>query len=243
MDFIELRDLEVQCVVGVYPRERHVLQPLRLDVRMGLDTERAAQKEGLSASVDYAAIAAQIRFLLTSCEFHMLETAAHALARYLLAPPALGERRARIEHLRLRLSKPGALPGIALPTLEIERDQSWVTLTHEEKPFGVVDVICETRDAGIYRLNVAPHKTIPLHVHEVMRESELVLTDGLLCQNEPAPAGTVHRWPKRAAHCYVNPTERYQTILCVDSPRFIESDEIPVSGVPAAVEPEARAWP
>lgn len=243
MDFIELCDLDAQCVVGVYPRERHVLQPLRLDVRMGLDTERAARKESLSASIDYAAIAAQLRFLLTSCEFHMLETAAHALARYLLAPPSLGERRAQIEQVRLRLRKPGALAGIAVPTLEIERDKSWVTLTQEHKPFGVVDVIAEMRDAGIYRLNIAPHKAIPLHVHDTMREAELVLSDGLLCQHKPAPAGTVHRWPKRAAHCYENPTDRYQTILCVDSPRFLESDEIAVGGAPTEVEPEARAWP
>ena len=30
----------------------------------------------------------------------------------------------------------------------------------------------ETRDAGIYRLNIAPGASIPLHVHQVMRESE-----------------------------------------------------------------------
>jgi hypothetical protein len=106
-----------------------------------------------------------------------------------------------------------------------------------------VDVIYETRHAGIYRLNVAPHASIPMHVHHTMKESELVLTDGLLCQRKLAPAGTVHRWPMRAAHCYDNPTDRYQTILCVDSPRFLESDEIPVTGEPASVEPEARAWP
>jgi hypothetical protein len=173
----------------------------------------------------------------------MLETAAHVLARYLLAPPALGERRAQIERVRLRLSKPGALPGVAVPSLEIERDRSWAGLVQEQKAFGVVDVIHETREAGIYRLNVAPHAAIPLHVHDIMRESELVLTEGLVCQGKLVAAGTVHRWPKRAAHCYDNPTDRYQSILCVDAPRFLESDEIPVTGSPAEVEPEARAWP
>jgi dihydroneopterin aldolase len=172
----------------------------------------------------------------------MLETAAHALACYLLAPAGLGERRAQIERVRLRLSKPGALGGIGIPSLEIERDRRWVKLVHEQKAFGVVDVIHETRDAGIYRLNVAPGASIPLHVHETMRESEMVLTDGLMCQRRVVTAGTVHSWPKRAAHCYDNPTDRHQTILCVDSPRFIEADEIPVSGEPTQVEPRARAW-
>lgn len=238
MDFIELNGMDIDCVVGLYPHERHVPQRLRLDVSMGLDTERAARKEGLSASVDYAAIAAQLGFLLTSCEFRMLETAAHALARYLLAPPGLGERRAQIERVRIRLTKPAALRGIAVPSLEIERERRWVEIEQEHKAFGVVDIVHETRDAGIYRLNVAPHAAIPLHVHDTMREAEMVLTEGLLCQRRPVEPGTVHRWPKRAAHCYENPTSRYQTILCVDSPRFIEADEIPVDGEPSQVEPE-----
>lgn len=241
MDCIELNGLEVDCVVGTYPRERHVPQRLRLDVAMYLSTEAAARREALSLSLDYSAIAAQLAFLLRSCEFRMLETAAHALARYLLSPPGLGERRAQLERLRLRLTKPFALGTTTMPSLEIERDRQWVELTQEQKPFGVVEIIHETKDAGIYRLNVAPGKGIPLHVHRQMRESEMVLTEGLFLQRKPVPAGAVHRWPHGAAHCYDNPTSRYQSILCVDAPRFIESDEVEVSGEPAAVTPEV--WP
>jgi dihydroneopterin aldolase len=241
MDRIELNDFTVECVVGVNPRERNILQPLRIDLSMGVSTEQAARKEMLSASVDYSAIMNQLRFLLRSCQFWMLETAAHVIARYLLAPPALGERRAQIDWIGLRLTKPEILGGVAIPSLYIERDRNWVTVTQEQKPFGVVDIIHETRDAGIYRLNVAPKSEIPLHVHKVMRESEMMLSDGLLCQREPAPAGTIRHWPKDAAHCYQNPTDRYQTILCVDSPRFIESDEVAVSGDPDQVEPEAQS--
>jgi dihydroneopterin aldolase len=241
MDCIELKGLEVDCVVGLYPRERHVAQRLRLDLAMYFSTEQAARKEALSASVDYAAIAAQLSFLLRSCEFRLLETAAHALARYLLAPPALGERRAQLERITLRLTKPFALGATTIPTLQIERDRHWVEITQEHKPFGIVEIIHETKDAGIYRLNIAPGKGIPLHLHKQMREAELVLTEGLYCQKHRAPVGAVHRWPKGAAHCYENPTDRYQSILCVDSPRFIESDEVEVSGEPDQVAPEA--WP
>jgi FolB domain-containing protein len=240
MDLIELKGLEVDCVVGVYPRERHVPQKLRLDLSMGCSTEQAARKETLSASIDYAAIAAQLGFLLRSSEFRLIETAAHALARYLLAPPALGERRAQIDWVGLRLSKPFALGGGAVPSLYIERERNWVTIAQEHKPFGVVDIIHETREASIYRLNVAPGAEIPLHVHHVMREAEMVLSEGLLCQRVPIALGTVHRWPHGAAHTYSNPSDRYQTILCVDSPHFIETDEVVVQGEPAHVEPEAR---
>lgn len=241
MDCIELNGLEVDCVVGVYPRERHVPQRIRLDLAMYFSTELAARREMISASVDYSAIAAQIGFLLRSCEFRMIETAAHAIARYLLAPPGPDERRAQIERLRVRLTKPFALGATVQPSLQIERDRHWVQLVREDKPFGFVEIIHETRDAGIYRLNVAPGRGIPLHVHKQMREAELVLTEGLWCQRKPVPAGAVHRWPKGAAHGYDNPSDRYQSILCVDAPRFIESDEIAVSGEPHDVTPEL--WP
>lgn len=243
MDALRIEELMVDCVVGVYPHERNASQPLRVDVEMRLDTEASGVKESFSSTVDYAAAASQLVFLLRSCRFRLLETAAHVLAQYLLAPPAPGERRAQIDSVSVRLTKPGALRGFAVPSLEIERPASWCTIGVETKPFGIVDVIHETKGAGIYRLNVAPGKGIPLHVHRQMRESEMILSDGLLCQGQPCPPGTVHRWPRGAAHMYDNPTDRYQTILCVDSPRFIEEDEIEVDGEPAEVPAEVPWGP
>ncbi len=237
-DVIRIRGLEVDCVVGVYPRERARPQPLVLDAALCLDTERAAREERLRHSIDYAQLSAQLAFLLRSCRFRMLETAAYALCRYLLAPPSAGERRAALASVRLRLTKPTALAGHAVPSLEIEREAGWYELAQEHKPFGTVDVIHETRDAGIYRLNVAPQRSIPLHVHRVMQEAEMVLSAGLTCQGKPVAAGTVHRWPLGAAHCYHNPTRRSQTILCVDSPPFQQDDEIAVAGEPAEVRAE-----
>ncbi len=228
-DWISLRGLELDCVVGVYPHERDTPQPLRVELDLALDTEPSAHSEKLSHSVHYGEVIEQVHFLLKSCRFRMLETAAHALCRYLLAPPALGERRAQIDRIRLSLEKPTALGGTVVPKLTVEREASWVQIEHEDKPFGVVDVIHETRDAGIYRLNVAPGRGIPLHEHRVMQESEMVISTGLLRQGEPAPLGSIERWPHRLPHRYDNPTSRHQTILCVDSPPFIEEDEVPVA--------------
>jgi dihydroneopterin aldolase len=238
-DWIRIERIEVDCVVGVYRRERHVAQPLRVDLALCLDTERAAVRERLGDTINYEALAAQLRFLLTSCRFRMLETAAHALLRFVLAPPAAGERRAQVQRARITLTKPEALHGDGVPSLEVERDASWVSLGLEHKPFGTVDVVHETRDAGIYRLNLSPGGEIPLHIHKRMRESEMVLSSGLWCQGRPVTRGTVHRWPLEAAHGYRNPTTRWQTILCVDAPRFLEDDEIPVGGAPAEVRPES----
>jgi dihydroneopterin aldolase len=237
-DVISVDGLELDCVVGLYPKERNRLQPLRMDIELDCDTERAAESGKLSLSIDYEAIVSQLVFLLQSCRFKLLETAAHVLARHLLAPPGPGERRAQVEGVRLRLSKPGALYGRAVPTLKIARTAEWVKLRTDPRPFGSVDIIDESADAGIYRLNVAPGQEIPLHIHQRMQESEMVLSDGLLCQGRPARRGSVRRWPLRAPHTYSNPTEHYQTVLCVNTPPFADDDEICVEGEPAHVHPE-----
>lgn len=236
-DRIELKNLTVDCVVGVYPHERNAVQPLVVDTVLFLDTERAARSERLRDTVHYGLVAAQMRFLLSSCRFRMLETAAHVLCRFLLAPPAPGESRVPVERVRLRLTKPFALGGQAVPSLEIERSADWVVLEQEQKPFGTVDIVAETQDAGVYRLNIAPGQGIPLHVHQEMQEAEMVLTEGLHCQGRPVDAGTIYRWPLQAKHRYDNPTERFQSVLCVDRPPFIPSDEVVVSGEPSEVLP------
>lgn len=240
-DLVSIHDLRVDCIVGVYPSERNRAQPLAVDVDLVLDTEPAARSERLSATVDYAATSAQIAFILRFGHFKLLETAAHALARYLLAKPAIGEKRAAVTEARIRLRKPDAAGMCGVPALEIRRDAAWVDLTTETKPFGTVDIVHETEDAGIYRLNVAPGQSIPLHVHRRMHEAELVLGEGLLCQGKLVRPGTIFRWPHDAPHRYDNPTDRPATILCIDAPRFIESDEIVVEGAPADVIAEI-AW-
>lgn len=233
----------MDCIVGVYPHERDTPQPLTLDVEMELDTAPAGESQRLRRSVDYAATASQLAFLLQSCRFDLLETAAQALTRFLLAPPALGEERARVQAVTLRLAKPLALLGKGVPSLEVHRDANDVRLTHEDKPFGRVDIVAETRDVGIYRLNVAPGGSIPLHVHRVMHECEMVLGEGLLLSGAPVAPGTVHRWPHDAPHRYDNPTTRWQSILCVDSPPFMPEDEIEVASEPAVVAPEPPFLP
>ena len=243
-DVIALEGLVVDCVVGVYPHERDTPQPLRVDVYMELDTRAAGAHQRLRESVDYAAVAGQLTFLLTACRFRMIETASHALARYLLLPPAESERRAQIDAVRLRLTKSYALAGRAVPSVEIHREAGEFDLTIEKSKFGQVDIVFERKDLGIYRLNVEPKGSIPLHVHRQMHESELVLSDGLLCQGKPVAAGSVFHWPHGAAHRYDNPTDRVQTVLCVDSPRFIADDEVEVEGEPAELSqfPRQRAW-
>jgi dihydroneopterin aldolase len=217
-DKLSIVGLSTECVVGVYPRERGRPQPLRVDLDLYVDTEAAAKSGRLSRSVDYDATARLIEFLLQSCRFGLLETAAHAIATCLLAPPGPGERRAQIQAVRLKLIKPEALPKGALASLEIERDAAWAKLERVPVEFGTVDVLHESPEAGIYRLNLAPRRAVALEEHGRAHEAELVLTAGLCERGAPLPPGTRRSFQRGAPRELENPTRRWQSILCADSP-------------------------
>jgi len=228
LDTIELRGLRADCIVGVYPKERLQPQPLELDLDLAFDSRAAGGRGGLENTIDYAKLSGELRFLLGACHFLLLETAAEALARYILAPPTPDAPRAQVQEVMVRLTKPRALGQGAIPSLRIRRSASEVRYEVEENPFGRVDVIHETPACGIYRLRVAPGRSIPTHLHRKMDERELVLGAGLLLQGKPVAPGSAFHWPKELPHRYDNPSSVEQTILCVDRPAFDPADEIEV---------------
>jgi FolB domain-containing protein len=85
---------------------------------MQVDTRAAATSLDLSQSIDYAKVARDIRLLIQNGRFHLLETAAEAVAAFLLAPC---RHRARPESVRVTLHKPSALDGLATPSVAIHR--------------------------------------------------------------------------------------------------------------------------
>ncbi len=150
------------------------------------------------------------------------EAAFEVARRLFAAPPALGEDRPQLGALRYELQftdgnfrrdrvQPAAFP-----------------IGREEKSFGIVDILWERNGFGVYRLNIRPKGSIPLHVHRIMNEWELVISPGLLLQGNPATLLHASAWPHGLAHRYDNPHEQWQTVLCVDEPAFVPSDEIPV---------------
>lgn len=228
--------MTVECVVGVYGAERNRTQPLTVKLELFLDTRGVAS---LSGTVDYARLAGEVRFLLECCRFKLLETAAEALARYILAPATADSPHAKVFAVNVELTKPDALPGHAVPSLRIFRRADEVAYTVETKGFGQVDVVHEGAGYGIYRLRVKAGGFIPTHVHKVMEEHELILGSGLLLQGKPVKRGTAFHWPKDFAHRYDNPTSTEQTILCVDSPAFIPTDEVEIAEPQSGLEPVA----
>jgi dihydroneopterin aldolase len=220
--------MRFDCIVGVFGHERNMPQPIELDVTMHFDFRAAAKNSRLMQTVDYSRVLGELRFIMVAARFRLLESAAEAAAAWLLLPPSQDVPRPQVERVEVRLTKLVALSGAAVPTVEIVRERGDYAYVTEDKSFGFVDVVFETKESGLYRERITPHTVLPTHVHHHLDESELVLGDGLWLQNQPVAAGMAHTWPRGFAHRYENKTDLEQSFLCIDRPAFIPTDEVEV---------------
>jgi dihydroneopterin aldolase len=233
LDIIELRGLTVDCIVGVYRRERVAAQPLRLDVALFLDTREAAMDGRLAHTIHYGRLAGELRFLLESCRFELLESAAEAVCRYVLAPSTADAPRVQAQAATVRVTKPAALTGSAIPSLQVHRAAEEMSYGAEDTPFGGVDILHEGAGYGLYRLRVKPQGTAPTQLQRQGEGAELVLGTGLLLQGRLVQRGTAFHWPRGFSRSYENPTSLEQTILCVERPRLASVEEAAEAAAPA----------
>ena len=146
-DCISVSNLQLECIVGIFAHERARPQPLRIDIGMEVDVRAAARTESCATTIDYVAVAEQVRgppceargsrpepprriltplllahqarFVMEAGRFQLLETAAQAIARLLLTAPAPDEERGVAQSVRVTLIKPEALPGSAVPSVSV----------------------------------------------------------------------------------------------------------------------------
>lgn len=131
MDTIRIDGLELRCIVGVRSYERRREQPVRIDVRLGLDLSSAGRSGFIHDTADYAVVADEVTALLRFREYRLLEVAAEEAAAMLLAShPA-------VQEVGIRLDKPQALAGRARgASVEITRTRGAYNQVPEPKPYG-----------------------------------------------------------------------------------------------------------
>ena len=223
-DRIFIRELRVDCIVGVYPHERDRPQPLIVDLELGVDTGAAAYSGKITHTCDYARVADELATLLQFRRYKLLELAAGELAAMLLGVHPM------VEDVRLRLSKPRALPGRAtLAGVELHRRRGDFVRMREQNEFGEVEILHQTKEAGLYLLHVEAGREIPAHYHKVMRELEW-LVDGDIERDGVRLEGFAPvMWRKERVHRYVNVGTERATLFCCDTPPFVPEDEIVVA--------------
>lgn len=228
-DRIEIEGLQLECVVGVNADERDREQPVLVDLRAALDLAPAGKSGRIADTVDYDRVSRELAALLHFRRYKLLENAAEECAAMLLGVhPA-------IERLELRLVKPLALARARTAGVAIERSRADYPRRDERKRFGDVEVLLETREAGLYLLHVEAGRTIPMHHHRVMRELEWLVAGELHSivqgEGERPVTTTPVEWRIGQRHAYENRSRERATLFCCDTPPFIEADEI-VEGVP-----------
>ena len=60
-DCISVSNLQLECIVGIFAHERARPQPLRIDIEMEVDVRAAARTESCATTIDYVAVAEQVR--------------------------------------------------------------------------------------------------------------------------------------------------------------------------------------
>lgn len=116
MDVIYIRDLKIECVIGVYEWERRVKQTVILDLDLAADIRRAAQTDHIDDTVNYKAVAKRLMAYIGASEFQLVETLAERVAEILLKEFAL-------PWVRVKVNKKGALRGATDVGVIIERSR------------------------------------------------------------------------------------------------------------------------
>ncbi|MES2212581.1 MAG: dihydroneopterin aldolase [Pseudomonadota bacterium] len=119
-DELCIHNLSTSILIGVYPWERQIRQPIELDITMPTDARRAAAHDRLADAIDYGVISARILSICAETEFQLIESLAEHLCTRLLAEFDL-------PYIRLTLRKPGAIPGAKTVALTITRSAACPT--------------------------------------------------------------------------------------------------------------------
>ena len=113
MDKLSLIGLELWLRVGCTREERAFPQRILMDVTLSLPLRAAGKADRLESTVDYAALARDLKNRLEKKEFRLFEAVAEQAAEQAL-------KLKNVKKVFIRVIKK-ALPGIDHATVEIER--------------------------------------------------------------------------------------------------------------------------
>lgn len=113
-DRIVIRDLAIECIVGIFAHEREQPQTVRLDVEIDADAAAVAANDELGDGVDYFELARSIESLVVARRFRLIETMAEEVARLALERHGVGD-------VLVRVKKPDAIANAACVEIEVRR--------------------------------------------------------------------------------------------------------------------------
>lgn len=114
MDRVFVQGILVDGQHGVEAAERAVPQPFQVDVELLLDLGPAGRGDDLERTADYAAVDREVRRVVTTTSFQLIEALAEAIADMLLAGFPAEEVMVRVAKPAVRLAGPFASAGVEI---------------------------------------------------------------------------------------------------------------------------------
>ena len=111
------KELQLECIVGVYPHERQQPQPIVIDIELDYDFSAAASSDTVSDAVDYDRVVKQVTELIQRRQYRLSETMAQETAALLL------ECHASVTTVRLEIRKPNAIPNATSSFVRLEQNR------------------------------------------------------------------------------------------------------------------------
>jgi FolB domain-containing protein len=116
MDQVIISDLLARGIIGVNDWEREHPQDILINITLFCDLHKAGESDDIHDTIDYRAVAKKILALAGSARRYTVEALAADLAKLCLVDE-------RVQKVRIRVEKPGAVRFSRSVGVEIEREK------------------------------------------------------------------------------------------------------------------------
>jgi dihydroneopterin aldolase len=115
-DKVFIEGLEIDTLIGIYDWERRIRQTLVFDIEMAFDNRIPAASDDIALTLNYKDVSKRLIEYVGQSGFGLVETLAERCAAIILDE-------FDVAHVRLKLSKPGAVRGARAVGVVIEREK------------------------------------------------------------------------------------------------------------------------
>lgn len=116
MDKVFIEQLEVITTIGVYDWEQQIKQKLVLDLEMAHDNRPAGKSDDVVDALDYSQVSQVVLSHIEQGRFLLVERVAEEVAELIMT-------HFNVPWIKIRLTKPGAVPQAKGVGVVIERGQ------------------------------------------------------------------------------------------------------------------------
>lgn len=113
-DFVKIKGLKVNAVIGVFDWERAIEQPLLIDVTMATDISKAGKSDDINDAINYKEVCDDITELCQQTKALLIERLAELIAAHILS-------KYNTTQVEVSVAKPTAITAAEAVAVQITR--------------------------------------------------------------------------------------------------------------------------